>query len=65
VDALHGLMDLRLTQQLRQCAQGAVAGNEIAPAALSEPERAQLQAALASVKRWRIFLRQHFHLDAL
>jgi CBS domain-containing protein len=64
-DALHRLMDLRLTQQLRQRAQGGVAGNEIAPAELSEPERAQLHAALASVKRWRSFLRQHFHLDAL
>jgi CBS domain-containing protein len=65
VDALHRLMDLRLTQQLRQRAQGGVAGNEITTADLSEPEAAQLQAALASVKRWRSFLRQHFHLDAL
>jgi CBS domain-containing protein len=65
VDALHGLMDLRLTQQLRQRAQGGVAGNEITVADLSEAEAAQLQAALASVKRWRTFLRQHFHLDAL
>jgi CBS domain-containing protein len=65
LDALHRLLDLRLTQQLRQRAQGGVAGNEIDPADLSEPERAQLHAALASVKRWRSFLRQHFHLDAL
>jgi CBS domain-containing protein len=65
VDALHSLMDLRLAQQLRQRAQGGVAGNEITPADLSEAERTQLHAALASVKRWRAFLRQHFHLDAL
>ena len=65
VDALHGLMDLRLTQQLRLRAQGGLAGNEITPADLSEPERTQLHAALASVKRWRAFLRQHFQLDAL
>ncbi len=65
VDALHGLMDLRLTQQLRQRAQGGVAGNGITPAGLSAIEREQLRANLASVKRWRAFVRQHFHLDAL
>jgi CBS domain-containing protein len=65
VDALHALMDLRLTQQLRQRALGGIAGNDITPADLSEAERTQLHAALASVKRWRVFLRHHFHLDAL
>jgi len=65
VDALHRLMDLRLTQQLRLCAQGAAPGNQIEPADLSAFELGQLHAALASVKRWRAFLRQHFHLDAL
>ena len=65
VDALHRLMDLRLTHQLRLCAQGAAPGNEIGPAELGALEHRQLHAALASVKRWRAFLRQHFHLDAL
>ena len=65
VDALHSLLDLRLTQQLRQLVQGGVADNEIDPAALTEAERTQLHAALASVKRWRSFLRQHFHLNAM
>ena len=64
-DALHRLMDLRLTQQLRQRAQGGTVGNQLTPADLSEPERTQLHEALASVKRWRSFLRQHFHLDAM
>ncbi len=63
--ALHQLMDLRLTQQLRQRAQGLLAGNEVLPADLTAPEREQLHMALATVKRWRSFLRQHFHLDAL
>jgi CBS domain-containing protein len=63
--ALHQLMDLRLTRQLRQRAQGQVAGNELRPADLTVPEHEKLQGALATVKRWRTFLRQHFHLDAL
>jgi CBS domain-containing protein len=65
VMALHQLMDLRLSQQLRQRAQGLPAANEVRPAELTAPERDQLHAALATVKRWRSFLRQHFHLDAL
>ncbi len=64
-DALRSLMDLRLTQQLRQRAEGQPAGNTVDVARLGEAEREQLQRALASVKRWRGFLRQHFHLDAL
>jgi CBS domain-containing protein len=65
VMALHQLMDLRLSQQLRQRAQGLPADNEVLPAGLTAPEREQLHTALATVKRWRTFLRQHFHLDAL
>ncbi len=65
VDALHSLMDLRLTQQLHQRAQGEAASNDVRLAELTEAQRQRLHAALASVKRWRAFLRQHFHLDAL
>jgi CBS domain-containing protein len=65
VQALHQLMDLRLGQQLRQRAQGQLAGNGLRPADLNLAEHEKLQSALATVKRWRSFLRQHFHLDAL
>jgi CBS domain-containing protein len=65
LDALHFLMSLRLTHQLRQRAQGLVAGNEVRPADLSTLEREPRLDALAIVKRFRGFLRQHFRLDAL
>ena len=65
LDALHLLMGLRLTHQLRQRAQGLAPGNEVRPSELSTLEREPLHDALAIVKRFRLFLRQHFKLDAL
>jgi len=65
VDALHFLMALRLSHQLRQRAGGAQPGNEVRPSELGALEREPLHNALAIVKRLRLFLRQHFRLDAL
>ncbi|HNT39094.1 MAG TPA: putative nucleotidyltransferase substrate binding domain-containing protein [Rubrivivax sp.] len=65
LDALHFLMSLRLTHQLRQRAGGALPGNEVRPSELGALEREPLHDALAIVKRFRGFLRQHFHLDRL
>jgi CBS domain-containing protein len=55
---------LRLTHQLRQRAQGQAASNEVRPSELSTLEREPLHDALAIVKRFRGYLRQHFKLDA-
>ena len=65
VDALHLLMGIRLTHQLRQRARGLTASNEVRPSELSTLEREPLHDALAIVKRFRAFLRHHFRLDAL
>ncbi len=64
-EALQLLMGIRLTHQLRQRAAGEDAGNEVRPSALSTLEREPLHDALAIVKRFRAFLRQHFRLDSL
>ena len=65
VDALHFLMGLRLSHQLRQRAGGALPGNEVRPSELGALEREPLRDSLAIVNRFRQFLRQHFRLDAL
>jgi len=65
VDALHLLMGIRLNHQLQQRAQGLEASNEVRPSALSTLEREPLHNALAIVKRFRLFLRQHFKFDML
>ncbi len=65
VDALHYLMGLRLSHQLRQRAGGARPGNEIRANELGPLEREPLHDALAIVKRFRQHLRLHFKLDAL
>lgn len=65
LDALHALMQLRLAHQLRQRRRGAPPSNLVRPVDLDETERAALRAALDTVKRWRVFLRQTFRLDAL
>jgi hypothetical protein len=51
---------LRLSHQLRQRAGGAQPGNEVRPSELGTLEREPLHDALAIVKRFRGFLRQHF-----
>jgi CBS domain-containing protein len=61
--ALHRLMALRLAHQVRQRAAGLPAGNEVRPSALAPSEGESLQQALAVVRRFRTFLRQHFRFD--
>lgn len=63
--ALHALMALRLTHQLQRLAAGEAAGDEVRGADLGALEREQLHDALAIVRRFRAFLRGHYHLDAL
>lgn len=65
LDALHFLMGLRLSHQLRQRAGGALPGNEVRASDLGALEREPLHDALGIVKRFRGFVRQHFRLDAL
>jgi CBS domain-containing protein len=65
MDALHFLMGLRLSHQLRQRAGGARPGNEIKASELGALEREPLRDSLAIVKRFRVFLRQHFKFDTL
>jgi CBS domain-containing protein len=65
LQALHLLMGIRLTHQLSQREHGQVAGNEVKPSELSTLEREPLHDALAIVKRFRLFLRQHFRFDSL
>jgi len=64
-EALPQLIGIRLTHQLRQRQRGEAAGNEVRAAELAGPEREALRAALAVVKRFRLFLRQHFRFEAL
>jgi CBS domain-containing protein len=65
LDALRLLMGVRLTHQLAQRARGEPASNEVRPSDLSTLEREPLHDALAIVKRFRLFLRQHFRFDTL
>ncbi len=64
-DALHFLMGLRLSHQLRQRAGGARPGNEVKASDLGALEREPLRDSLAIVKRFRLFLKQHFKFDSL
>jgi CBS domain-containing protein len=65
VEALHCLMSLRLAHQLKQRAAGQVPTNELRPSDLGILERDSLRDSLAIVKRFRVFLRERFRLDAL
>jgi CBS domain-containing protein len=65
VDALHCLMAMKLTHQLRQRAAGEVPGNLVRPADLGSLERDALNHALTIVKRFRALLAQRYRLDAL
>ncbi|HSC62486.1 MAG TPA: putative nucleotidyltransferase substrate binding domain-containing protein [Caldimonas sp.] len=65
IDALHCLMGMKLTHQLRQRAAGEVPGNLVRPADLGTLERDALTHALGIVKRFRALLAQRFRLDAL
>jgi CBS domain-containing protein len=65
VDALHVLMKLKLSHQLRQRERGEPASNVVRPGELDPSERAPLAESLAVIKRFRVFLREHFRLDWL
>jgi CBS domain-containing protein len=65
VQALHQLMLIRLNHQLQQRAQGHCASNDLRPSALSALDGERLQHTLTVVRRFRLFLRQHFQLDLL
>jgi CBS domain-containing protein len=64
-DALHFLMGLRLSHQLRQRSGGAQPGNEVRASELGALEREPLRDSLAIVRRFRAFLRQHYRFDSL
>jgi CBS domain-containing protein len=65
LDALHYLMELRLTQQLRQKQAGGTPGNLVRPGELGTLERETLRAALRIVREFRGELHRRFRLDAL
>jgi len=65
LDALHYLMALRLTYQLRRRQAGQVPGNVVRLSELGGLERDALRDALGIVRRFRDMLRQRFYLDAL
>ena len=65
LEALHFLMGLKLSHQLRQRRTGQAPDNLVQPSMLSTMERDQLRDALAINKRFRTLLRQRFRLDAL
>jgi CBS domain-containing protein len=64
-DALHFLMALKLDHQLHQRRAGEAPDNLVIPATLGTLEREHLKEALAIVRRFRQYLRQHYRLDAL
>jgi CBS domain-containing protein len=65
LDALHYLMALKLSCQLRQKQAGQVPGNRVRPSELGTLERDTLRAALGIVRRFRGEIHQRFRLDAL
>ena len=65
LDALHVLMGLRLTRQLRQRAAGQPIDNRVRRADLGTLEREGLRDALAIVKRFRALLVTEFRLAEL
>jgi len=65
VDADDAIVVLTRTGELHQRAGGATPGNEVRPSELGALEREPLHDALAIVKRFRGFLRQHFRFDTL
>ncbi|WP_088286620.1 putative nucleotidyltransferase substrate binding domain-containing protein [Ideonella sp. A 288] len=65
LDALHYLMALKLTHQLRQKQAGQQAGNLVRASELGTLERDPLHDALGIVRRFRSVLQHRFKLDAL
>ena len=65
LDALHFLMALKLSCQLRQKQAGQPPDNRVRPSELGTLERDTLRAALGIVRRFRGEIHQRFRLDAL
>jgi CBS domain-containing protein len=65
IDALHFLMGLKLTTNLRQMAEGRVPGNGIRLSELGTLERHALKDSLAIVRGFKQWLGRHYRLDAL
>ena len=64
-EALHFLMKLKLTSNLRQRQLGLPTDNGVRMSALSTLERDQLKETLTIVRRFRQHLHQHYRLDSL
>ncbi len=65
IEALHALMTIRLSHQLRQKRSGQVPDNLVQPSELQACERVPLHDALAVVRRLRAVLQRRFKLEAL
>jgi CBS domain-containing protein len=65
IDALHFLMGLKLTTNLRQMAEGRAPGNGIRLSELGTLERHALKDSLAIVRGFKQWLGRHYRLDAL
>lgn len=64
-DALQWLLSIRLKAGLAELERGAAVSGDVDPAALSTLERDLLKDALDVVKRFKVLLRQRFHLGSL
>lgn len=65
IDALHVLMGLKLSTNLRRMAEGHLPDNAIRLTDLGTLERHALKESLAIVRGFRDFLSRHYRLDAL
>ena len=63
IESLHLLMELRLKSGLAELETGREVSGEIDVSRLSTLDRDLLKDALSVVKRFKIFLHQHFHLE--
>lgn len=64
-DALQWLLSIRLKAGLAELERGEAVSGDVDPAALSTLERDLLKDALDVVKRFKVLLRQRFHLSSL
>jgi CBS domain-containing protein len=65
VDSLHFFMSLRLQAGLAEIEMGQPVSGGVAPGRLNSLDRDLLKDTLSVVKRFKLLLRQRFHLDAL
>jgi CBS domain-containing protein len=65
IDAIHFLIGMKLTNNLRQIAHGRAPDNGIRLTELGTLERHALKDSLAIVRRFRQWLGRHYRLDAL